>query len=219
MHSLLKRGYDATMGRLFAAGYDRAMAATEEAGMREIRGNLVAGAAGRTLEIGAGTGLNLAHYPEAVTELVLTEPFEPMARRLRERVARFGREAEVVEAPADRLPFTDDDFDTVVCTLVLCTVDDVPATLAEIARVLRPGGRLLFGEHVRSDHPGVARWQDRLERPWMFVAHGCHPNRDTVAAIRASPLTLERADRDRLPKAPPIARPMAVGSAVAPPAE
>jgi SAM-dependent methyltransferase len=142
-----------------------------------------------------------------------------MARRLRERVARSGREAEVLEAAADRLPFTDDDFDTVVCTLVLCTVDDVPATLAEIARVLRPGGRLLFSEHVRSDHPGVARWQDRLERPWMFVAHGCHPNRDTVASIRGSSLTLERADRDRMPKAPPIARPMAVGSAVAPPAE
>ena len=219
MHPLLKRGYDATMGRLFAAGYDRTMAATEDAGMREIRAGLIAGAEGRTLEIGAGTGLNLSHYPEAVTQLVLTEPFEPMTRRLRERVARSGRAAEVVEAPADRLPFTDDDFDTVVCTLVLCTVDDVPATLAEIARVLRPGGRLLFSEHVRSDHPGVARWQDRLERPWMFVAHGCHPNRDTVAAIRASPLTLERADRDRLPKAPPIARPMAVGSAVAQPTE
>ncbi len=217
MNGLLRQGYDATMGRLFAAGYDRMMAATEDAGMREIRRNLISAASGRTLEIGAGTGLNLTHYPAAVTDLVLTEPFGPMARRLRDRVATSARIAEVVEAPADRLPFTDDDFDTVVCTLVLCTVDDVPATLAEIARVLRPGGRLLFSEHVRSDHPGVARWQDRLERPWMFIAHGCHPNRDTVAAIEASPLTLERADRNRLPKAPPIARPMSVGAAIAPP--
>jgi ubiquinone/menaquinone biosynthesis C-methylase UbiE len=216
MNALLKRGYDATWGRFFAAGYDRTMASTEEAGMREVRRDLVAEASGRTLEIGAGTGLNFGHYGDAVTEIVLTEPFGPMARRLRERVAESGRRAEVVEAPAERLPFPDDDFDTVVCTLVLCTVDDVPATLAEIARVLRPGGRLLFVEHVRSTDPGLARWQDRLERPWMFVGHGCHPNRDTVALIEASPLTLERADRDRLPKAPPIVRPLAVGSALAP---
>lgn len=217
MNRLLKRGYDATWGRLFAAGYERTMAATEEGGMREIRRELVSGAVGRTLEIGAGTGLNFGHYPDAVTDLVLTEPFEPMARRLRERVADSGRAAEVVEAPAERLPFADDDFDTIVCTLVLCTVDDVPATLAEIARVLRPGGRLLFCEHVRSEEPGLARWQDRLERPWMFVGHGCHPNRDTVASIEASTLTVERAERGRLPKAAPIVKPMAVGSAVAPP--
>ena len=217
MNQLLKRGYDATWGRLFAAGYERTMAATEEAGMREIRRDLVAGASGRTLEIGAGTGLNLGHYSAAVTDLVLTEPFEPMARRLRERVTKSGRRADVVEAPAERLPFDDDDFDSVVCTLVLCTVDDVPATLAEIARVLRPGGRLLFCEHVRSDDAGLARWQDRLERPWMFVGHGCHPNRDTVASIGASALTVERADLGRLPKAAPIIKPLAVGSAVAPP--
>lgn len=211
-----RRFYDATWGRLFAAGYERSMAATEEAGMRDRRRDLIAAARGRTLELGAGTGLNLEHYTDAVSELVLTEPFGPMARRLRERVGNSGRSAEVVEAPAERLPFADDDFDTVVSTLVLCTVDDVPATLAEIARVLRPGGQLLFCEHVRSDDGGLARWQDRLERPWMFVGHGCHPNRDTVGAIGASPLTLERVDRGRLPKAPPIVRPLAAGSAIAP---
>jgi ubiquinone/menaquinone biosynthesis C-methylase UbiE len=217
VHRLIKRGYDATWGRLFAAGYERSMAATEDAGMREVRRDLVAEASGRTLEIGAGTGLNFDHYGEAVTELVLTEPFEPMARRMRERTAGSARPVEVVEAPAQRLPFPDDDFDTVVCTLVLCTVDDVPATLAEIVRVLRPGGRLLFAEHVRSTDPGLARWQDRLEKPWMFVGHGCHPNRDTVASIEASTLALERADGKRLPKAPAIVRPLAVGSAIAPP--
>jgi len=202
--------YDATWGRLFASMYERLMADTEEAGMRDRRRELLAGARGRTVELGAGTGLNFAHYPEAVDELILTEPFPPMAGRLRERT---GDAATVIEAPADRLPIPDASVDTVVSTLVLCTVDDVPATLAEVARVLKPGGRLLFAEHVRSEDPKLARWQDRLERPWKFVGHGCHPNRDTVAAISASPLEIEPVERGELPKAPPIARPLVVGSA------
>ena len=211
--SLISRAYDATWGRMFAATYDRMLAETEEAGMRRYRAELLARASGRTLELGAGTGLNLEHYPDAVTELVLTEPFEPMARRLRERAGAGGRQPEVVQAPAGALPFDGASFDTVVATLVLCTVDDVPAALAEIDRVLKPGGVFLFCEHVRSEDPGVARWQDRLERPWRFVGHGCHPNRDTVAAISASSLELGDVSGERLPKAPAIVRPMAIGSA------
>ena len=211
----LKRAYDATWGRFFAATYDRMLAETEEAGMRERRRELLAEASDRTLELGAGTGLNLEHYPEAVTELVMTEPFEPMARQLRQRVAESGRDAEVVIAGAERLPFDDGSFDTVVATLVLCTVDNVPAALAEIDRVLRPGGRLLFCEHVRSTEPSRARWQDRLERPWRFVGHGCRPNRDTVAAIASSSLSLERVERGTLRKSAPIVRPLATGSALA----
>ncbi len=211
--SLGRRAYDATWGRLFAAMYDRMLADTEEAGMRRNRAELLAQASGRTLELGAGTGLNLEHYPDAVTELVMTEPFEPMARRLRERVEAGGHRAEVVVAPAGSLPFDDGSFDTIVATLVLCTIDDVPAALAEIDRVLRPGGEFLFCEHVRSQEPGLARWQDRLERPWQFVGHGCHPNRDTVSAISASPLDLAQVRNGRLPKSPPIVRPMAIGSA------
>jgi ubiquinone/menaquinone biosynthesis C-methylase UbiE len=212
----LKRAYDATWGRAFAAMYDRALAATEEAGMRDRRRELIAAARGRTVELGAGTGLNLEHYPVAIEELILTEPFEPMARRLRERTATGGgaRKVSVVEAPADHLPIDDATADTVVCTLVLCTVDDVPATLAEVARILKPGGRLLFAEHVRSDDPGLARWQDRLEVPWRFVGHGCRCNRDTVGAIGSSALTVETVDLGSLPKAAPIVRPLAVGSAV-----
>ena len=213
MAGLARRAYDGTWGRLFASMYDRMLADAEEAGMRENRAELLARAHGRTLELGAGTGLNLAHYPEAVGELVVTEPFEPMVRRLRERVAGGGRFAEVVQASADALPFADDSFDTVVATLVLCTVDDVPATLAEIERVLKPSGEFLFLEHVRSTDPGVARWQDRLERPWQLFGHGCHPNRDTVAAIGASGLELGEVRNDRVPKAPAIVRPLAVGSA------
>ena len=123
--------------------------------------------------------------------------------------------ANVVEAPAEALPFPDSSFDTAVFTLVLCTVPDPAAALAEAARVLRPGGRLLFVEHVRSGEPEVARWQDRLEKPWRFFGDGCHCNRDTVATIEASPLTLEAVEPGRLPKAPPIVRPLATGSALA----
>lgn len=178
--------------------------------MRERRRALLAQARGRTVELGAGTGLNFAHYPEAVGELILTEPFPPMAKRLRERA---GTNATVIEAPADRLPLPDASADTVVSTLVLCTVDDVPATLAEIARVLRPGGRLLFAEHVRSDDPKLARWQDRLEGPWKFVGHGCRCNRDTLGALDASPLEVETVEHEKIPKAAPIVRPLIVGSA------
>ena len=212
----LKRAYDATWGRVFAALYDRMLAASEEAGLGERREAMLAGASGRVVEIGAGTGANVAHYGDAVTELILTEPFEPMAKHLRERVAASGREARVVVAPAERLPVDDASVDTVVVTLVLCTVDDVATTLAEIDRVLRPGGRLLFMEHVRSEDPRVARKQDRFERPWMFVGHGCRCNRDTVAALEASPLVVGELERGRTPKAPEITRPLVQGVAVKP---
>jgi len=208
------RIYDATWGRLFAAMYDRGLKGTEEAGLREMRRGTLSVAQGRTIDLGAGTGANLELYPDAVTELVLAEPDPHMARRLRERLAHSSRTAELVEAPAERLPFEDSSFDTAVFTLVLCTVPDPAAALAEAARILKPGGKLLFVEHVRAEDPGLARWQDRLEKPWRFVGDGCHCNRDTVATIEASPLTLESVERDRLPKAPPLVRPLVRGSAV-----
>ena len=211
------RIYDATWGRLFSALYDRGMASTEEAGLRELRRQLLAGASGRVIELGAGTGANLELYPEAVAGLVLAEPDPHMAKRLRQKLAASGRGAEVVEAPAERLPFEDACFDTAVATLVFCTIPDPEAALAEAARVLKPGGRLLFLEHVRSRDPRLARWQDRWERPWRFLGDGCHCNRDTVATIAASGLELGEVERGRLPKAPPIVRPLAIGSATARP--
>jgi len=207
------RIYDATWGRGFSAIYDRAMRSTEEAGMREIRRETLAAARGRTIDIGAGTGLNVELYPEGIAELVLAEPDEHMLNRLRPKVATWGRDVDVVQAPADRLPFDDDSFDTAVFTLVLCTVPDPAAALREAARVLKPGGELLFVEHVRSPEPGLARWQDRLERPWMFLGDGCHCNRDTVATIETSPFEIERVERGELPKAPPLVRPLVRGSA------
>lgn len=210
----MSRIYDATWGRLFAAVYDRGMKGTEEAGLGEMREETVAGARGRVLEIGAGTGLNLSHYPAAVTALTLVEPDPHMARRLRERVEGAGGGAEVVEAPAEALPFPDDSFDTVVCTLVLCTVPDPAGAVAEVARVLAPGGRFLFLEHVRSRNPGLARWQDRFEKPWRFLGDGCHCNRDTLTTLSASPLQVEDVGHTRMPKAPPIVRPVIRGSAI-----
>ena len=206
------RIYEATWGRLFAAGYDRFLAASERAGLREERRRVLSEASGSTVEIGAGTGLNLDLYPPAVTELVLTEPSPHMAARLRAR-ARTGRPAEVVEAPAERLPFEDDRFDIAVATLVLCTVPEPEVALREVVRVLRPGGRFLFLEHVRAREPRLARWQDRLERPWELFGAGCHCNRDTAAAIERSGLRSERLQWGRIPRAVPLVRPMITGSA------
>jgi ubiquinone/menaquinone biosynthesis C-methylase UbiE len=207
------RIYDATWGRAFAALYDRTFEAAEEAGLREMRRQLLVGASGRVLELGAGTGLNLELYPEGVEELVLLEPDPHMAKRLRAAAAASPRPLTVSEAPAERLPFEDSSFDTAVSTLVLCTVPDPEAAMAEVARVLKPGGRLLFLEHVRAEDPKLAGWQDRLEKPWRFVGDGCHCNRDTVATIESSPLRLEGIERSEFPKAPPIVKPLVRGSA------
>jgi ubiquinone/menaquinone biosynthesis C-methylase UbiE len=207
---------DRVWGPLFARGYDRFTKSTEEAGLRDKRRALLAGARGRTLEIGAGTGSNLELYPDAVTELVLTEPDGHMRAQLERKLTATGREAEVVNAGGERLPFADQSFDTAVATLVLCTIPDPDAALGEVARVLKPGGRLLFMEHVRADEEGVARWQDRLERPWGWFGRGCHPNRDTLATMEASALEVSTVEEDGMPKAPPIVRPMIVGEAVRP---
>lgn len=205
--------YDATWGRVFTELYDRLMSGAEDAGLRATRQEVLAAATGRTIDIGAGTGANLPLYPAAVSELVLAEPDPHMLRKLHPKVADSKRSASVVQAPAERLPFEDDGFDTAVFTLVLCTAPDPAAALAEAARVLRPGGRLLFVEHVRSESPGLARWQDRLETPWRLFGDGCHCNRDTVATIEASPFAIESVEHDHMPKAPPLVRPLVRGSA------
>ena len=137
--------------RLAAAIYDPFLALGERRGMRERRRRLLQEARGRVLEIGAGTGLNLAHYPDELDELLLSEPVGPMARRLESRLRRSGVRGRVLHAGAEALPVATGSIDTVVSTLVLCTVPDPEAALAEIQRVLRPDGRLLFCEHVRSD--------------------------------------------------------------------
>jgi ubiquinone/menaquinone biosynthesis C-methylase UbiE len=209
------RIYDATWGRAFSAAYDRGFKGAEDAGLREMRRELLAQARGRVLELGAGTGLNLGLYPEGIESLTLVEPDPHMTKQLRQKLAEAGRSAEisVVEAPGEEQPFPDDSFDTVAVTLVLCTVPDLAATLSEIRRVLRPEGQLLFLEHVRAHEPGLAKWQDRLERPWRFLADGCHCNRDTVSAIALSGFELGEVERGGLPKMPSIIKPLVTGSA------
>jgi ubiquinone/menaquinone biosynthesis C-methylase UbiE len=214
--SLLRRAYVATYGRAFAALYDRSQAKANRGQLGAGRAELVGLASGRTLELGAGTGLNLAHYPDAVSELVLSEPFGPMADQLRARLAESERDAEVVEAPAEALPFDDGSFDTVVSTLVLCTVPDQATTLGEVARVLEPGGRLIFYEHVRAESPRLARAQDLLHGPWFAIGHGCHCNRDTAAAIERSPLEMTELEREEMSGLPPLVKPFIRGVATQP---
>ena len=201
------------MGRVFALMYDRLGAVSEEAGMREERRRLLQRASGEVLEIGAGTGLNLALYPPTVTRVVAVEPDPHMTRRLRRKAHEVRVPVELMSAPAEAVPLADGSFDTVVGTLVLCTVDEPAVVLAEIARLLRPEGRYLFLEHVRAHEASLARWQDSLAPLWGVIEGGCHPNRATLATLRASPLTVSEVHEGRLPKAVPLVRPMIRGVA------
>jgi len=204
---------------VFARFYDRMTARMERGGLAEMRHRLLASASGRVLELGAGTGSNLEHYTGSVTELLLAEPDPHMARFLRERLERDGTAAEnvsVIQASAEDLPFDDGSFDVVVATLVLCTVENPVRAVAEARRVLVEGGRLLFLEHVRSARRGFAHWQDWLERPWGWVAGGCHPNRATDQLLAGAGFFIDSLERDRLPKGPALIRPLIRGVAVRP---
>jgi ubiquinone/menaquinone biosynthesis C-methylase UbiE len=201
-------------GRMFAAGYDRFMSRAEKAGLRERRERLLAQAEGRVLEIGGGTGLNLPYYGPNVAELVITEPEEPMARRLERKLPGYERQVQVLHAPAEELPFEDGSFDVVVSTLVLCTVADQQRALQEAHRVLKPGGRLLFLEHVRSDDPKLARRQDRLNGFQKRFACGCNCNRETLATIERHGFSVAEVEHAVFPKAPKYVAPLIQGAAV-----
>jgi len=199
--------------RIFAAMYDRMLATTERNGLAARRAALLAGASGAVLEIGGGTGANLAHYGPGVTSLTVTEPDPPMLRRLQRRAREVTPTAIILRAPAEDLPFDAASFDVVVSTLTLCSVDDQPRAVAELSRVLRPGGRLLFVEHLRSDDPGTARMQDRMN--WLNrLVVCCDCNRPTLETIRTHGFALSDVVRGELPDSPPFARPLAVGTAV-----
>jgi ubiquinone/menaquinone biosynthesis C-methylase UbiE len=198
--------------RIFATIYEPSLWLGEVMGMRRRRSALLRGAAGRVVEIGAGTGLNLTHYPEGLTQLVLTEPESAMRGRLARRAQREARDVDVVDAPAERLPLPDGSVDTVVATLVLCTVDEPEHALREIKRVLRPGGQLLFIEHVRASSTFLARWQDRMLKPWRSFAAGCHCNRPTVDLMRTCGFEVA-AENEAWRGMPPIIRPLVVGRA------
>ncbi len=158
--------------------------------MGERRARLLAGARGAVLEVGGGTGANLAHYRD-VDRVAVVEPDPYMRKKLGPKVVAASVPVEISASGAEALPFPGGCFDTAISTLVLCTVPDQALALGEIRRVLHPGGRLLFIEHVRAEG-AMARWQDRIEPLWGRLLGGCHPNRDTVAAIEKAGFEIER---------------------------
>ena len=197
---------------VMAVVYDPFLWFGEIAGMRRRRRALLAETRGRVLEIGAGTGLNVAHYPSDVDDLLLAEPEPGMRRRLARRVAGLDRPARIIDAGAERLPLADSSVDAVVSTLVLCTVADPERALREIARVLRPNGELLFIEHVRAGSRFHAACQDVLRRPWRGFAGGCVCNRPTLDLLRDCGFTVT-ADDAVWRGMPTIVHPLKIGRA------
>ena len=203
------------MSWLLAPLYDVLMRKTEAHCLGAWRKILLGEASGRVLEIGGGTGVNLEHYPDGLEQVIVTEPDPGMKKQLDQKFQRLDKtEFETVDAKAEALPFNDSSFDTVVSTLVLCTVQDPRKSLSEIFRVLKPGGRLIFIEHVHAhDNPGRARWQKRLEPYWKHLAGGCHLTRDTLSYIEDEGFEVKKLTRESLRKAPPFIRPSIRGVA------
>ena len=193
--------------------YDAFLFAGELRGLRRLRSEVVGLARGRVLELGAGTGLNVEHYP-AVERLVLSEPEPGMAKRLAQRLERSTVSAEVSSGSAEQLPFEDGSFDTVVATMVFCTVSDPHAALHETRRVLAPGGCLLFIEHVRGEAGSrLERRQDRAFGPWRAFAYGCRCNQSTLELIEAAGLRTTGVATARWRGMPAIVHPVVYGSA------
>jgi ubiquinone/menaquinone biosynthesis C-methylase UbiE len=204
--------------RWFAAFYER-MSKMEERSpaVRRVREDIVGGASGRILEVGAGTGASFPYYGEAVTGVDAVEPDPFMLRRAREAVKSANRPVELHEAPAEQLPFDDGTFDTAVCSLVLCTVSSPYKALSEIKRVLKPGGELRVYEHVRYEDSFGAFWQDLVAPVWRWTGAGCNPNRDTAASIRKAGFEFERIQiKNTAPPVPPMifVRPHLIGVAI-----
>lgn len=206
--------------RFFAWYYPRVVGMAERAGQAETRRELLSDARGRTLEVGAGSGFSLPHYTSQVTELIVSDPSPHMREHLRERLAEGAPPVgswEIADAAAEELPFEDESFDTVTGGFILCSIPDPKAALREFARVLKPGGRYIFLEHVHAgEGTTLGRIQDLIELPHRYFAAGCHPNRRTWETIERSPLELEWLERGEQPKAPPSVRPTIRGSAVKP---
>ncbi|MFE4414282.1 class I SAM-dependent methyltransferase [Streptomyces sp. NPDC056821] len=187
---------------VFARFYARvAGPGLERAGITRYRKRLVAGLSGRVIEIGAGNGLNFPHYPAEVRRVLAVEP-EPRLRALAAQAARaVPAEVEVVDGRAEQLPVPDASFDAAVVCLTLCSVADPAAALTEIHRVLRPGGRMRFFEHVQAGTPGMRRVQRAVDATfWPLLCGGCHTGRDTQSAITAAGFTLTEAERFAFPE-------------------
>ncbi len=200
---------------VFAWGYAKLGPRMDRHGTAEHRRELLLRATGRTVEVGAGTGLNLRYYPSTVAEVIAVEPDRSMFRYLVAALPDASVPVRLKRAPADALPIEEASVDTVVMSLVLCSVFDMHAALVEARRILKPGGRLLFFEHVRSENARLARRQDRFERPWGWFGGGCHPNRGTLAAIGLAGFKLQEVERFDEPGAM-LAKPHILGWATRP---
>jgi ubiquinone/menaquinone biosynthesis C-methylase UbiE len=203
--------------RWFAAMFDRMMGPAEKSFMKDAREYAAGGAKGRVLEIGCGTGANFAYYTEAATEVVATEPDPYMLERANAKAGDATRPLTIKQAGAEDLPFEDESFDTVVDTINMCTIGDLPRGLAEMKRVLKPGGELRFYEHVRYKNPIGALAQDVAAPVWGWFGAGCHPNRNVARSIREAGFDITQLKRYApLPMLPPmcLSRPHIKGVAV-----
>jgi len=187
-----------------ATNYERLLALPEQLLLGRLRRTVVGPAVGQVLEIGAGTGANLCYYNNSVEQVTLTEPDPYMLWQAAEKARGLNHRLQLVQCPAEKLPFADHAFDTVVVTLVLCTVMDQAATFAELQRVLKPGGTVRFLEHVRSTSAWAAQLQDRLTPLWRRCAAGCHLNRSTAEMMQAAGFNIVQLQRKSLPLLPLI---------------
>ena len=204
------------MGRLMARVYDRMMEGSEEACLREWRRELLGSVHGNVLEVGAGTGVNLPLYPTTVGRVVFSEPDRHMRAKLAERIQHAaGSPAEISEGSLEAMQFPDGCFDFVTCMLVLCSVPDLQDAIAEIRRVLIPGGRLVFMEHVAAEgRPKRLKWQRRIEPIWKKISGNCHLTRRTEATILDGGFAVESVTRESMRKANPLVRTCIRGQAV-----
>jgi len=197
--------------RVMAATYDR-LGRSAEPKLEQYRERTAGRATGKVLELGGGTGANLSFYNPEV-ELIVAEPNPHMASRLHQKAADLGREVTIVPDGGESLPFSDNSFDSVVSTLVMCSVKDLGVTLQEARRVLKAGGTFYFFEHVLASG-GIRRtYQNWLNPPWRLLNGDCNINRDIPAAIQAAGFTRVELESFDLPIGPPVVRPTIVGAA------
>jgi ubiquinone/menaquinone biosynthesis C-methylase UbiE len=183
--------------------------------LKAMRTRALEPARGRILELGFGTGLNLSHYPPSVREITVVDPSPGMAAIAQRRMEASGVKVDHHQVSAESLSFDTASFDSVVCTLTLCSIPNVRAALAEVWRVLKPGGQFLFLEHGRHADAAVAKWQDRLNPLWGAVFDGCHINRDIAQLVNAAGLELNSIDHPHM-RAPRIAGYVYLGRAQRP---
>jgi ubiquinone/menaquinone biosynthesis C-methylase UbiE len=190
---------------LMAQSYDWTMRKTEQRCLNQWREDLLRQATGDLLEIGAGTGSNLPHYPTSLSTITLSEPDPQMRRKLQQKLAaKNNREITVVNWNAEQINLPAQSLDTIVSSLVLCSVGNQQQTLTELHRVLRPGGQLLFLEHIIAAETKTVRWQKRIEPVWRLCSGNCHLTRDTANNIEAAGLKIEQLNEANIIDAPAI---------------